>query len=83
MICQEASTKSGVRTEALRIRIGVGKAKREDLVALHSQISEALRALKSQGVRPTYNIFKSVPTIITFYKDLARAREDLDRGGRH
>ena len=61
--------------EALRIRIGVGKAKREDLVALHSQVSEALRELKSQGAQPTDNIFKSVPTIITFYKDLARARE--------
>lgn len=61
--------------EALRIRIGVGKAKREDLVALHSQVSEAWRDLKSQGAQPTENIFKSVPTIITFYKDLARARE--------
>ena len=61
--------------EALRIRMGVGKAKREVLVALHSQVSEAWRDLKSQGAQPTENIFKSVPTIITFYKDLARARE--------
>ena len=58
----------------LRVRIGVGKAAREDFVPLHEQVTQALWEAKSADAKPTDPVFRTMPTIRTFYLDLERAR---------
>jgi len=58
----------------LRVRIDVGKAKREDVIPLHRQAVGELAAAKPANAEPGERVFKTMPTIQTFYKDLERAR---------
>jgi len=58
----------------LRVRIGVGKAKREDYVPLHPQAHEELTAFKATDAKQTDRVFRAIPLVRTFYADLARAR---------
>ena len=58
----------------LRVRLGVGKAAREDVIPLHEQVLEALREAKSSDAKPADRVFRTMPTIRTFYLDLERAR---------
>lgn len=62
-------------TGSLRIRIEVSKAKREDLISLHTQVLEVLQALRPPDASAQDRIFPKMPTVLTFYKDLARARD--------
>ncbi len=58
----------------LRVRIGVGKAAREDFVPLHEQVIEALTEANPADAKPADRVFPTMPTIRTFYLDLERAR---------
>lgn len=58
----------------LRVRVGVSKSKREDLIALHPQVQNALVSFKPQDAISTDKIFATMPTMRTFYLDLERAR---------
>ncbi len=58
----------------LRVRIGVGKAAREDFVPMHEQVIEALTEAKPADAKPVNRVFPTMPTIRTFYLDLERAR---------
>ncbi len=58
----------------LRVRIGVGKASREDVIPLHCQLVEALTGAKPADAGPADRVFPTIPTIRTFYRDLERAR---------
>jgi len=61
---------------SIRVRIGVGKAKREDVIPLHTQLLAELVAYRPQGVEPSASVFKSIPLVRTFYADLQAARDD-------
>ncbi len=58
----------------LRVRIGVGKASREDVIPLHGQLVEALTDAKPTAAGPADRVFPTMPTIRRFYLDLERAR---------
>jgi integrase len=67
----------------IRVRIGVGKARREDWVALHPQALAELREIKPQHARGTDRVFASIPRDKTVRADLAAAGIDaLDEAGR-
>ena len=51
----------------LRVRSGAGKAAREDVIPLHEQVLEALTEAKSADAKPTDHVFRTMPTIRTFY----------------
>ena len=59
---------------AIRVRVEVSKAKREDWIPLHKQVSETLLRIRPENPDPNSKVFETVPKILTFYKDLARAR---------
>jgi len=59
----------------LRITAAIGKSKREDFVPMHPQVAEVLTKAKRRNSKLTDRVFKTMPTINTFYKDLARARK--------
>ena len=60
--------------EALRVRHGVGKAKREDWISLRTEVVEVLRTIKPIGVTGKDRVFPTVPRIETFHRDCLRAR---------
>jgi integrase len=60
---------------AVKIRVGVGKAARDDLIPLHPQVVRLLRDLRPAHPTATSPVFWTMPTIKTFYQDLDRARE--------
>jgi integrase len=60
---------------AVEIRVGVGKAARDDLIPLHPQVVRLLRDLRPAHPTATSRVFWTMPTIKTFYQDLDRARE--------
>jgi integrase len=57
------------------VRNGVGKAKRDDVIALHPQVVRALETIRPPNAMPTARVFWSLPQIRSFYRDLQRARE--------
>ncbi|MBA7546429.1 Tyrosine recombinase XerC [subsurface metagenome] len=61
--------------QTLRVRMNVAKAKREDIIPLHGQVIDALAKIKPDNGRASGNVFNTMPTILTFYKDIVRARE--------
>lgn len=61
----------------LRVRIGAGKAAREDVIPLHEQVLEALTEARSADAKPTDHVLRTMPTIRTFYFYLERARTAL------
>jgi len=64
-----------LETATLRVRIGVGKAKREDFIPLHPQAIDELTAFKPADTKSTDRVFSALPTCRTFELDLERARE--------
>ncbi len=58
---------------SITIRVGVGKAKREDVIPIHPQAAEALASLKSAQLKPTDHVFKTMPSFQTVQKDFGRA----------
>ena len=60
---------------AVKIRVGVGKAARDDLIPLHPQVVRLLRDLRPAHPTATSRVFWTMPTITSFYSDLDRARE--------
>ncbi len=61
--------------QTLRVRMNVAKAKREDIIPLHNQVIDALARIKPDNGRASGRVFNTMPTILTFYKDIVRARE--------
>ncbi len=61
--------------QTLRVRMNVGKAKREDIIPLHNQVVDVLAKIKPDNGRANGRVFNTMPTILTFYKDIVRARE--------
>ncbi len=61
--------------QTLRVRMNVGKAKREDIIPLHGQVIDVLAKIKPDNGRSSGRVFRTMPTILTFYKDITRARE--------
>ncbi len=59
----------------LRIRVTVGKAKRDDTIPLHDQVVRILAGLRPENADPNDRVFRTMPTIRTFYNDLGRARQ--------
>lgn len=57
----------------VRVRIGVGKAKREDFVPLHRQVVEALAAIRPDSGSSVERVFATVPNHLTVQRDLKRA----------
>lgn len=66
----------------LTVRAEVGKTKKPSVIPLHSELCQALR--DSVGaMRPTERVFKPVPMMKTFRRDLERAGIDFkDENGR-
>lgn len=68
---------------AIRVRIGVGKARREDFIPIHPQVAEELRAIKPDEAVASDLVFASIPRDKTFRADLHRAEiEAKDSEGR-
>ncbi len=60
---------------SILVRIGTGKALRDDLIPLHDQVVRVLQEIRPPHPMPTSRVFWSMPTIKSFYGDLERARE--------
>jgi integrase len=56
------------------VRVDVGKSKREDFIPLHPQIQTELAQFKPADARTTNRVFRTVPSIRAFYRDLEQAR---------
>ena len=50
----------------IRVRIGVGKAKREDIIPMHQQLVEAMRESKQNDAKSIDRVFKTMPTMPAF-----------------
>ena len=59
---------------ALRVRHGIGKAKREDWVALRDEMVAAVEAQRPVDSRPADRIFSALSRIESFHRDCATAR---------
>jgi len=71
-------------TKTLRVRVGVGKVPREDIISLHSQAVEALAEAKPSAPKVSDRVFPALPTNRTRVRDFERARIELvDSDGRH
>ena len=64
-----------LESSTLRIRVGVGKAKREDHIPIHPQLHGELASLRPQNAKPKDPVFAAIPRVKTFYRDLERARQ--------
>lgn len=62
------------QASVIRVRISVGKAKREDHIAMHPQVRDELASFKPDDASSADEVFATMPTIRTFYLDLERAR---------
>lgn len=67
----------------IRVRAEVGKARRADVIPLHPDVAETLRAIRNPEAKPLDRVFKTMPTAKTFNFDLRRAgipkRDEADR----
>lgn len=59
----------------LTVRIKIAKASREDTIPLHSEVKNALIAIKSDHPEPISKVFATMPSIETFHKDITRGRK--------
>ena|GEM_PF-1306720 len=59
--------------QVIRVRVGVGKAAREDHVPLHPQAVEALAQIKARARSATDRVIPTLPRDKTFRRDLERA----------
>lgn len=64
----------------IRVRVGVGKAAREDFVPLHAQAAEVLASLKPSDASALELVFPTIPRDKTFRADLKKANVDLADG---
>ena len=60
-------------TAAMLVPASVGKAKRDDRIALHDDVIAALKRLRPVDATPTDRLFLTQPTTRTFAADLKRA----------
>ncbi len=65
-----------LEASTLRVRIGVGKAKREDFVPLHPQLRDELASFKRSCAKVTDRVFSALPSCRTFDLDLQWARAE-------
>jgi integrase len=67
----------------LTVRAEASKAKREDHLPLHPQAVASFRSIRTADAKASDLVFRTLPTIRTFYEDLARAgiakRDDQGR----
>ncbi|GJM20007.1 MAG: hypothetical protein DHS20C14_22200 [Phycisphaeraceae bacterium] len=61
---------------ALTVRIGVGKAARDDVIPLHPEARDALRSIRPRPTKPSGRVFATVPRPETVKFDLQRAGID-------
>ena len=68
---------------ALLVRASVGKAKRDDWIALTAEVVNALKTLRPSNADPTDRVFPTRPTTRTFSSDLkASGIAEYDSAGR-
>ena len=67
----------------LRIRVEVGKSRREDYIPLHPQVLAVLKRIRPPFAKVTDRVFRTIPRVKTFHKDCKRAGiERYDAEGR-
>ncbi len=68
---------------AMLVRASIGKAKRDDWIALTAEVVQALAAAKPKDASPADAVFPTLPTTRTFSSDLAAAKiPEYDAAGR-